>query len=205
VSAGGKPGVEIVHVQRGPTAAGGLTHYLSHQIECLTQASGEGVLECEWRRFPFTGLREIGGKKSLDDDGGNFSAYRMGQTVATFDLGEEALSHEEALLFKGGRKHHIYPQLVSPACLAQRPANGRLGSPETQGYILPMRKLGRQRKRRKTESPRECRPAAGTGMRHYHGNLVEIGQCQLERCCGPVAGVGSVAIIRDRIEKVKGR
>src|SRR5215211_3696467 len=55
VSAGGKPGVEIVHVQRGPTAAGGLTHYLPHQIQCLTKASGEGVLDCEWRRFTFTG------------------------------------------------------------------------------------------------------------------------------------------------------
>jgi hypothetical protein len=40
----------------------------------------------------------------------------MRQAVAAFDLGEEAPGHEEALLFKdGGRKHHIFPQLVSPA------------------------------------------------------------------------------------------
>jgi hypothetical protein len=42
----------------------------------------------------------------------------MGQAVASFDLGEEPLSHEEALLFKGGRKHHIFPQLVLPSRLA---------------------------------------------------------------------------------------
>jgi hypothetical protein len=29
--------------------------------------------------------------------------------VATFNLGQEALGHEEALLFNGGRKHHIVP------------------------------------------------------------------------------------------------
>jgi hypothetical protein len=43
----------------------------------------------------------------------------MGQAVATFDRGEETLCHKDALLFNSGiRKHHIYPQLASPARLA---------------------------------------------------------------------------------------
>jgi hypothetical protein len=33
----------------------------------------------------------------------------MRQAVATFDFGQETLGHEDALLFKGGRKHHIVP------------------------------------------------------------------------------------------------
>jgi hypothetical protein len=42
----------------------------------------------------------------------------MRQAVAAFDLGQETLGHEEALLFNGGRKHHIVPQRESPARLA---------------------------------------------------------------------------------------
>jgi hypothetical protein len=53
----------------------------------------------------------------------------MGQAVATFDLGEEPLSHEEALLFKGGRKHHIYPQLVTPGRLANDRRVGKKATP----------------------------------------------------------------------------
>jgi hypothetical protein len=45
---------------------------------------------------------------------------RTRQTVAAFDLGQEALGHEEALLFNGGRKHHIIPQLESPPPGARR-------------------------------------------------------------------------------------
>jgi hypothetical protein len=53
----------------------------------------------------------------------------MRQAVAAFDLGKDALGHEEALLFKGGRKHHIYPQLVSPVRLANdRQVVGRGGA-----------------------------------------------------------------------------
>jgi hypothetical protein len=44
----------------------------------------------------------------------DFSLSGVRQAVATLDLEEEALRHEDALLFNGGRKHHIYPQLVSP-------------------------------------------------------------------------------------------
>ena len=40
---------------------------------------------------------------------------RVWQAVAAFDLGKEALGDEEALLFKGGRKHHIGPQDDGPA------------------------------------------------------------------------------------------
>jgi hypothetical protein len=39
----------------------------------------------------------------------DFALSGMGQTVAAFNLGQEALGHEEALLFNGGRKHHIIP------------------------------------------------------------------------------------------------
>jgi hypothetical protein len=48
----------------------------------------------------------------------DFSLSGMRQAVATLDLCEEALRHESALLFNGGRKHHIFPQLASPARLA---------------------------------------------------------------------------------------
>jgi hypothetical protein len=41
------------------------------------------------------------------------------QTVAAFDLGEETLSDQEALLFQGGSEHHIGPQLEVPAWLAR--------------------------------------------------------------------------------------
>jgi len=54
-------------------------------------------------------LREVGSKKAIDDDRMNFSVCRMGQAVATFDLGQEALRHEKALLFNRCRKHHIVP------------------------------------------------------------------------------------------------
>jgi len=43
--------------------------------------------------------------------------------VATFDLGEETSSEEEALLVKGSGEHHIGPQGDGPAELA--PADGR--------------------------------------------------------------------------------
>jgi hypothetical protein len=35
--------------------------------------------------------------------------------VAALDLGEEALCEQQALLLKGGRKHHISPRLRVPA------------------------------------------------------------------------------------------
>jgi hypothetical protein len=111
-------GIEIVDVQRGPRTARGFRHYLAHEIQCLTEAAGKGVLQGEWRRLAVPGLGEIGGKESVDYDGGDLSLSGTGQAVAAFDLGEEPLGHEEALLFKGGRKHHIYPQLVSPVRLA---------------------------------------------------------------------------------------
>jgi hypothetical protein len=64
----------------------------------------------------------------------------MGQAVAAFDLGEEALSHEEALLFKGGRKHHIFPQLVLPSRLAHDRRVRNEGSARPPHTDLPMRK-----------------------------------------------------------------
>jgi hypothetical protein len=39
----------------------------------------------------------------------------MGKAVAALDLGEEALCKQQALLLKGGRKHHISPRLRVPA------------------------------------------------------------------------------------------
>jgi hypothetical protein len=39
----------------------------------------------------------------------------MGQAVTTLDLGEEALCDQQALLLKGGRKHHISPRVWVPA------------------------------------------------------------------------------------------
>ena len=111
-------GIQIVHVQGCPAPAGGFAHYLPHEIQRFTQTRGERVLECEWRGLSVSGLWEIGGKESVDDNGVDFSLCGMRQAVAAFDLGKEALSHKEALLFNRGRKHHIYPQLASPARLA---------------------------------------------------------------------------------------
>jgi len=56
----------------------------------------------------------------------DFSLCGMGQAVAAFNLGQEALGHEESLLLKGGvRKHHIVPQRELPARLAcGRQVNG---------------------------------------------------------------------------------
>jgi hypothetical protein len=39
----------------------------------------------------------------------NLSVSRMRQAVAAFDLVQEALGHEESLLFNGCWKHHIVP------------------------------------------------------------------------------------------------
>jgi hypothetical protein len=39
----------------------------------------------------------------------NFSISGVRQAVATFDLGQEALRHEESLLLNRCRKHHIVP------------------------------------------------------------------------------------------------
>jgi hypothetical protein len=75
--------------------------------------------------LPVSCLREIGGKKAFDDDRMNFTISRVRQAVATFDLGQEALRHKEALLFKRCWKHHIFPQRDLPARLAcGRQVNG---------------------------------------------------------------------------------
>src|SRR5688572_5948233 len=82
----------------------------------------------------------------------------MGQAVAAFDLGKEALGHEEALLFKGGRKHHIYPQLVSPVRLAHDRQVMGWGDARRLAVCLPMRKSGSRCKRINTEA----RPPSAT-------------------------------------------
>jgi hypothetical protein len=105
-------------VERRPKSGIGLGHYLPKEIQGLGQTPGKGELERGRRGLTIPGLGEVGGKKTVDDDGVNFSISRMGQAVATFDSGQEALGHEEALLFKGGRKHHIVPQRELPARLA---------------------------------------------------------------------------------------
>jgi hypothetical protein len=48
----------------------------------------------------------------------NFSVCGVRQAVASFDLGQEALRHEKALLFNRCREHHIVPQRQLPARLA---------------------------------------------------------------------------------------
>src|SRR5262245_23112404 len=111
----GDHGVEIVNVERGALAVGCLAHYLLQQSQRVLEAGGEGVLERERRRFALPGLREIGGEKAIGDDGVNVSFSGMGQAVTTLDLGEEALCDQQALLLKGGSKHHISPRLREPA------------------------------------------------------------------------------------------
>jgi hypothetical protein len=78
VRARGDPGVEIVDVERGALAVGCLAHYLLQQSQRVLEAGGEGVLECERRRFALPGLREIGGEKAVGDDGVNVSFTGMG-------------------------------------------------------------------------------------------------------------------------------
>jgi hypothetical protein len=63
---------------------------------------------------------------------------RVGQAVATFDLGQETLRHEKALLFNGCRKHHIVPHLESPALARDGKWNGRaapVASTATRGNM----------------------------------------------------------------------
>src|ERR671912_168383 len=118
-------GVEVVDVQRGTKSGVGLGHYSPYNIQGFGQSSRESKLERGRRGLTIPGLREVGGQKTFDDYGVNFSISGMGQAVATFDLGQEALGHEEALLFNRSWKHHIVPQRDSPARLAcGRQVNG---------------------------------------------------------------------------------
>jgi len=97
----GDSGVQIVYVERCPASGRRFGHYPPHELQCLGQAGGEGVLEREWRGLPISGLREIGGQETVDNNRGNLALVRVGQAVAAFDLEQEALGHEEALLFNG--------------------------------------------------------------------------------------------------------
>src|SRR4026209_3002239 len=111
----------------------------------------------------------------------------MGQAVAAFDLGEEALSHEEALLFKeGGLKHHIFPQLASPVRLAHDRQGMGAGDArrlkERPGTACePMPKSDKGRKRIKTEK----------GSRAIHFPWCDAG-------CGSRSGGSSSSISRRR-------
>ena len=101
--------VEIMDVQGSAKSGVGLFHYPPQEIQGLGQTPGEGELERGRRGLTIPGLGEVGGEETVDDDGVDLSIGGMRQAVATFNFGQEALSHEEALLFKGGRKHHIVP------------------------------------------------------------------------------------------------
>jgi hypothetical protein len=109
-----------MNVNRGATTGGGLSHYPPQEVQGFCEAGGKAELEGERRRFPVSGLREIGGKESVDNDGMDFALLRVGEAVAAFYSTEETLGHEEALLIYGGRKHHIIPQFESPAPGARR-------------------------------------------------------------------------------------
>jgi hypothetical protein len=91
-------GVEIMDIYGGATTGGGLGHYPSQELQCLSQAGGKTVLKGERRRLSVSGLREIRGQESVDNDGMNFAMIGMRQAVAAFNSSEEALGHEKALL-----------------------------------------------------------------------------------------------------------
>jgi hypothetical protein len=178
-------GVEVVDVQRGTKPGVSLGHYPPYQIQGLRQGGREGELERGGRGFTIPGLGKVGSQKAVDDSGVNFSVHGAGQAVATFDLGQEAPGHEEALLFNRCWKHHIVPQRDSPAYLAcGRQVNeaGDARRPDDDVPCEPMPKTESRRKRRKTES-RSSRHAGG-----HHPALTG-----LEVVPGkPVAGIAPV-------------
>ena len=88
-------------VERGPAPVAWLLDDVSQQPQRIGEAGGEGVLERERRGLPLNGPGQIGGQETFDDDGWNLSLTRVGQAVTAFDLGEEALRDEHALLFQG--------------------------------------------------------------------------------------------------------
>jgi hypothetical protein len=96
-------------VQGSPKSGVGLFHYPLQEIQGLSQTPGEGELERGRRGLTIPGLGEVGSQETLDYDGVDLSIGGMRQAVATFNFGQEAPGHEEALLFKGDRKHHIVP------------------------------------------------------------------------------------------------
>jgi hypothetical protein len=103
----------------GSTKSGvSLAYYSPNNVEGLGEGSREGKLERGGSGFAVSGFRDVGSEKTVYNDGVNVSISGVRQAVATFDLEQEALGHEEALLFNRCRKHHIVPQRHSPARLA---------------------------------------------------------------------------------------
>jgi hypothetical protein len=139
-----------VDVEGGAKSGVGFTHYTPDYLESLGKAPGEGKLDRRGRGFAVSAFRDIGGEKTVYNDRVNISISWVRQAVATFDLGQEALGHEEALLFNRCREHHIVPQGHLPARLAF----GRLVN-EAGGARRPRWKLSDLCTNAKDECPRK--------------------------------------------------
>jgi hypothetical protein len=114
-----------VNIERRTPSVPRFAHDVAEQIEGLGKGRGERELERLGSGLTLARLRQVGGKETIDDEGMKLSAWRMRQSVTAFDLVEEALRDQETLMFKGGRKHHIVPQLAAPTVLA--PAGRGIG------------------------------------------------------------------------------
>jgi hypothetical protein len=98
-----------MNVESGAKAAIGFADDPAQKVYCLGQAGSKGKLEGQRGRFTISGFGQIGDEKAFDDDRMNFSINWVREAVAAFNLRQEALGHEETLLFEGGWKHHIVP------------------------------------------------------------------------------------------------
>jgi hypothetical protein len=133
-----------VDVEGGAAPIGRFAHDVAEEVQCLGEGPGKGVFQRAWGGLAFACFREIGGEKTIGDDGEKVAVIRGRQTVTAFDFGQETLGHEQALLFQVGRKHHILPLLVVPACLAPGRRERWGGAPDAQrtpkfSNTLPMR------------------------------------------------------------------
>ena len=162
----GHSDVEVVNVQRRAASVRRFADDVAQQIERFGEGRGEGELECLGSRLTFACLRQIGGEKTIDDDGVKLSVVGVRQSVAAFDFGEEALCDEQALVFKGGRKHHIGPQLAMRAALAPAGVGRGRRVPDARGRAnrrrctnASLRLHAKEKKDRTIAFRLRCRPA----------------------------------------------